>query len=89
MHDSSKKEKTGDCNVKQRHTTHWDMDYLTREEVDQLMRQPRSGPAPEEKRLDAAEGPDSTPNEDPVRIGLMLLAGAAAMMVTGVLLLRI
>ena len=44
--------------VKLRHTTHWDMDYLSRDELDAMMRKP-AGPIPapvsEQTRLTPSE----------------------------------
>lgn len=46
--------------AKDRHTTHWDMDYMTREEIEQAH---RDGEA-ERSKLDAQEGEERTPEEE-------------------------
>ena len=57
--------------AKDRHTTHWDMDYLPQKEVDDLYAHPR-----EKTPLSSQKG-----SHDPGRMGVVLIiAGIAALM---------
>lgn len=77
-----------DETVKERHTTHWDLDYLPRDEVEELMNQPRKDAPPPERQVKEDDEPIET-MENPRRIAALLLLGAVALFTIGILLLRL
>jgi hypothetical protein len=64
--------------AKDRHTTHWDMDYLTFKEVEALYSKPKKTPG---KREPDVKG-------DPARIGWILIIMGAALLVLSLILIR-
>ena len=64
--------------AKDRHTTHWDMDYLTWEEVEALYSKAKEKPG---KRAPDAEG-------DPARIGWTLIIVGVTLLIISLLLIR-
>jgi len=64
--------------AKDRHTTHWDMDYLTRKEVEALYSKSKKKPG--KRELDV-EG-------DPARIGWILIIVGVALLILSLLLIR-
>lgn len=104
---SSDNSKTDEAHVKEQMTTHWDLDYLSREDLEAEMakgmgesrrmetgnRRSRSEAHPDSNRggrdnTETSTETDADIAENPLRIGLGLLAAAAVMVVVGVLLLR-
>lgn len=65
--------------AKDRHTTHWDMDYLTRKEVEALYSKPKKKSG---KREPNVEG-------DPARIGWILIIVGVALLILSLLLIRL
>ncbi|MEX1197097.1 MAG: hypothetical protein WEB57_04465 [Pseudohongiellaceae bacterium] len=89
--EKSRKARQDECEVKQRMTTHWDLDYLSREELEAEMEKGFShdGSEPRERASQVpGEDEDTGSEENPLRIGMTLLAASAAMMVGAVLLLQ-
>jgi len=98
-HRSGQAEKT-ECQIKQQMTTHWDLDFLSREELEAEMargagRRAHGAPPAQPDRPGAAggnraagNGEDTDNVDNPVRAGIMLLGVAIAMMVVAVMLLR-
>jgi hypothetical protein len=87
----SGKTRESDCEVKQRMTPHWDLDYLSREELEAEMARGfgHDGSESETRKEPPATADDETAgNENPFRIGLTLLLVSVAMMVGAVLLLQ-
>lgn len=90
----SKKARQDECEVKRRMTTHWDMDQLSREELEAEMAKGfrQDGTEPTGKPAQPAtpqEDTDGTGEEEnPMRIGITLLIVAVVMMVGAVLLLQ-
>jgi hypothetical protein len=64
--------------AKDRHTTHWDMDYLPRQEVDALYAQ--------SDRKRHKKEPDM--KEDPGRIGWTLIIAGVTLLLLSLLLIR-
>lgn len=100
MDDKPEKPRKDACKLKEEYTSHWDLDALPRDELEALMAKPADTTSPEaaEKRQSGAYGQKSTENEtdyeeeqeeNPVKIGLMLLAGAVLLLVAGVFFLRL
>lgn len=58
---SGQKPKIYTDEAKDRHTTHWDMDYMTREELEQAYRDAEAN----RSKLAAQEGEEWTPEEEP------------------------
>lgn len=90
----SKKARQDESEVKRRMTSHWDMDQLSREELEDEMAkgfghegtEPTGKPAHSDTPADEAD--ESHEEEKPMRIGITLLIIAVAMMVGAVLLLQ-
>lgn len=82
------------CEVKQRMTTHWDMDHLSREELEAEMAKgfgyeaaaTTGEPEPARAQGDGSEGADE--EESPLRIGITLLILSVVLMAGAVLLLQ-
>ncbi len=84
-----KKARPDECHVKQQMTSHWDLDFLSREELEKEMAKGMGdNTAPVDPPRTAEEGPVTGAEENPVRTGGILLAVAVGMMAVAVLLLR-
>ncbi|MGM0631791.1 MAG: hypothetical protein ACQETO_01320 [Pseudomonadota bacterium] len=85
----SKKARQDECHVKQQMTSHWDLDFLSREELEKEMAKGMGGTMdqPEPPRT-AEEDSVTRADENPVRTGGILLGVALGMMAVAVLLLR-
>lgn len=98
MADSSAAKKHGACSLKQHYTSHWDLDALPREELEALMAKNVGGDTPGEPPIKATgekqtqdnNDPDEADGseEDPVKIGAILLAVSVLMLFVGWLILR-
>jgi len=102
MDDKPEKPRKDACKLKEEYTSHWDLDALPRDELEALMAKPAGTTSPEaaEKRKSDADAQKSAEvvqdhqqeeeqEENPVKIGLMLLAGAVLLLVAGVFFLRL
>lgn len=81
----SKKAMEEECHIKQRMTSHWDLDYLTRDELEEVMAQGVGDPDQRDTGQEASENPRDEvdeKSEHPVRTGLLLL-GISLLMVAG------
>ena len=78
MNKPEKKTRVYKDQAKDRHTTHWDMDYLPRKEVDALYAK--------SKKKRAKKEPDT--EGDPSRIGWTLVIAGVALLILSVLLIR-
>lgn len=92
--DRSRKARQDECEVKRRMTTHWDMDHLSREELEAEMSkgfghegtEPTGKPVQPRSPEDDNEGTDQT--ENPTRIGITLLIISVVLMAGAFLLLQ-
>ena len=64
--------------AKDRHTTHWDMDYLTRKEVEALYTKAKKKPGKREPDVEA----------NPARIGWILIIVGVTLLIFSLLLIR-
>ena len=78
MDKAEKKTRIYKDQAKDRHTTHWDMDYLPRKEVDALY-------AESEKKQHKKE---SDMEGDPTRIGWTLIIAGVVLLIMSLLLIR-
>lgn len=89
--ETSKKTRQDACEIKQRMTPHWDMDQLSREELETEM---AKGFGQQETRPVSRTAPSATGDEDageaenPLRIGVTLLLVSLGLMAGAVLLLQ-
>ncbi len=84
-----KKSKLEDETVKEHYTSHWDLDYLPKDEVDKLMQEPSKDDKPPARGHSGERQEDLDLGENPRRTAVLLLLGAVALFTIGILILRI
>lgn len=93
--ETDKDKRKSACKLKQEYTSHWDLDALPQDELDELMLKDRGesedrGQKAEDSGATESDGEmEDEVEENPLRIGGMLLGFSVAALVVGWLILRL
>jgi len=92
MADKPEKPRKDACKLKEEYTSHWDLDALPQDELEELMLKDRGGSEDGGQKTEdggrKGEDDDGEVEENPMKIGGMLFGFAFAALLVGWLILR-